>query len=160
MEFPIVIRWYLYIESPLKFLPVICDVCIFSIARTILMFIRCLRNLHSQWSNVCQPTERYLRKFLSVSVIMERLFAGLTDSWYGPKGPFLHRIRCPMARFREPSKPLYWQFQLSYRFEIWQTHRQHCYRGPCQISGRCGHCNTHSRDFVASWELTIRWRTA
>ena len=40
------------------------------------------------------------------------------------------------VRSRKVSKPRDWYFKLSYRFEIWQAHRQHCCRSACQISER------------------------
>ena len=40
-------------------------------------------------------------------------------------------------------------FQLSYRFEIWQAHRQHCCRSACQVSER-------SRGFETLRDLTER----
>ena len=37
------------------------------------------------------------------------------------------------VRSREVSKRRDWYFKLSYRFEIWQAHRQQCCRSACQI---------------------------
>ena len=39
-----------------------------------------------------------------------------------------------IVRSHKVSKPRDWYFELSYRFEIWQAHRQHCCRSACQIS--------------------------
>ena len=41
-----------------------------------------------------------------------------------------------IVRSREVSKPWYWYFKLSYRFEIWQAHRQQCCRSACFQSDR------------------------
>ena len=62
--------------------------------------------------------------------------------WFNTKRLFLiwttfqYPIRRLIVRSREVSKPRGWQFKLSYRFEIWQAHRQHCCRSTCQISER------------------------
>ena len=60
------------------------------------------------------------------------------------------------VRSRKVSKPRDRYFKLSYRFEIWQAHRQHCCRGACQISKRCDNLNYQSRGFETSRDLTIR----
>ena len=60
------------------------------------------------------------------------------------------------VRSRKVSKPRDWYFQLSYRFEIWQAHRQHCYRSACQISERSDNSKYKSRDFEILRDLTER----
>ena len=43
-----------------------------------------------------------------------------------------------------------------YRFKIWQTHRQRCGRGACQISERLEKSKPESRGFEASQDPTVR----
>ena len=49
-----------------------------------------------------------------------------------------------------------WYFKLSYRFEIWQAHRQHCCRDVCQISERSDDSKYKSRGFETLRDLTER----
>ena len=72
------------------------------------------------------------------------------------RAPFQCPIRCLTVRSREVSKPRDWYFRLSYRFEIWQTHRQQCCRSACQISERSDNSKCKSRGFETSRDLTIR----
>ena len=51
------------------------------------------------------------------------------------------------VRSRKVSKPRDRYFKLSYRFEIWQAHRQHCCRSACQISERSDNSKYKSRGF-------------
>ena len=60
------------------------------------------------------------------------------------------------VRSRKVSKPRDWYFKLSYRFEIWQAHRQHCCRSACQISERSGNSKYKSRGFETLRDLTER----
>ena len=60
------------------------------------------------------------------------------------------------VRSRKVSKPREWYFKLSYRFEIWQAHRQQCCRSACQISERSDNSKYKSRGFVTSRDLTKR----
>ena len=60
------------------------------------------------------------------------------------------------VRSREVSKPRDWYFKLSYRFEIWQAHRQHCCRSACQISERSDNSKYKSRGFETLRDLTER----
>ena len=46
--------------------------------------------------------------------------------------------------------------KLSYRFEIWQAHRQHCCRSACQISEQSDNSKYKSRDFETLRDLTER----
>ena len=46
--------------------------------------------------------------------------------------------------------------ELSYRFEIWQAHRQHCCRSACQISERSDNSKYKSRGFETLRDLTER----
>ena len=54
----------------------------------------------------------------------------------GNRAPSQYPKRRLFVRSRKVSKPRDWYFKLSYRFEIWQAHRQHCCRSACQISER------------------------
>ena len=75
-----------------------------------------------------------------------------------------HWIRAPsqypkrrlFVRSRKVSKPRDWYFKLSYRFEIWQAHRQHCCRSACQISERSDNSKYKSRGFETLRDLTKR----
>ena len=60
------------------------------------------------------------------------------------------------VRSRKVSKPRDWYFKLSYRFEIWQAHRQHCRRSACQISERSDNSKYKSRGFETLRDLTER----
>ena len=57
--------------------------------------------------------------------------------------------QCPKRRLfvrsREVSKARDWYFKLSYRFEIWQAHRQQCCRSACQMSERSDNSEHKSR---------------
>ena len=68
--------------------------------------------------------------------------------------------QCPKRRLfvrsRKVSKPRDWYFKLSYRFEIWQAHRQHCCRSACQISERSDNSKYTSRGFETLRDLTKR----
>ena len=50
-------------------------------------------------------------------------------------------------------------FMLSHCFEIWQAHRQQCYRGACQISEWSDNSKYKSRGFETSQDLMIRHLT-
>ena len=60
------------------------------------------------------------------------------------------------VRSREVTKPRDWYFKLSYRFEIWQAHRQQCCRSACQISERSDNSKYKSRGFETLRDLTKR----
>ena len=60
------------------------------------------------------------------------------------------------VRSSKASKPRDWYFSLSYRFEIWQAHWQHCCRSACQISERLDNSKNKSRVFEALQDLTER----
>ena len=60
------------------------------------------------------------------------------------------------VRSREISKPRDWYFKLSYPFEIWQAHRQHCCRSAGQISERSDNSKYKSRGFETLRDLTER----
>ena len=60
------------------------------------------------------------------------------------------------VRSRKVSKPRDWYFELSYRFEIWQAHRQHCCRSACQISKWSDNSKYKSRGFETWRDLTER----
>ena len=61
--------------------------------------------------------------------------------------PSQYQKRRLIVRSREVWKPRDWYFKLSYRFEIWQAHRQHCCRSACQISERSDNSKYKSRSF-------------
>ena len=60
------------------------------------------------------------------------------------------------VRSRKVSKPRDWYSKLSYRFEIWQAHRQHCCRSACQVSERSDNSKYKSRGFETLRDLTER----
>ena len=61
-----------------------------------------------------------------------------------------------IAISREVSKLRDSGLDFSNRSEIWQAPRQQCCRDACQISERCDHYDTQSRDFETSRDLTVR----
>ena len=72
------------------------------------------------------------------------------------RAPSQYPKRRPFVRSRIVSKPRDWYFKLSYRFEIWQAHRQQCYRSACQISERSDNSKYTSRGFETLRDLTER----
>ena len=76
----------------------------------------------------------------------------LEDSWV----PSQYAKRRLIVRSREVSKPRDLYFKLSYRFETWQAHRQHCCRSACQISERSDNSKYKSRSFETLRDLTER----
>ena len=70
--------------------------------------------------------------------------------------PSQYTNRNLFVRSRKISKPRDWYFKLSYRFEIWQAHRQHCCRCACQISERSDNSEYKSRGFETLRNLTER----
>ena len=72
------------------------------------------------------------------------------------RAPSQYPKRRLFVRSRKVSKPRDWYFKLSYRFEIWQAHRQQCCRSACQISERSDNSEYKSRGFETSRDLTIR----
>ena len=72
------------------------------------------------------------------------------------RAPSQYPKRRLIVRSREVSKPRDWYFKLSYRFEIWQAHRQHCCRSACQISERSDISKYKSRSFETLRDLTER----
>ena len=60
------------------------------------------------------------------------------------------------VRSRKVSKPWDWYYKLSYRFEIWQAHRQHCCRSACHISERSDNSKYKSSGFETLRDLTER----
>ena len=61
------------------------------------------------------------------------------------RAPSQYPKRGLSVRSRKVSKPRDRYFKLSYRFEIWQAHRQHCCRSACQISERSDNSKFKSR---------------
>ena len=76
--------------------------------------------------------------------------------WFGTRAPSQYPTRRLFVRSREVSKPRDWYFKLSYRFEIWQAHRQQCCRSACQISERSDNSKCKSRGFETLRDLTKR----
>ena len=74
------------------------------------------------------------------------------DSW----APSQYPKRRLSVRSSKVSKPRDWYFKLSYRFGIWQAHRQHCCRSACQISERSDNSKYKSRGFETLRDLTER----
>ena len=74
----------------------------------------------------------------------------------GSWAPSQYPKRRLFVRSRKVSKPRDWYFKLSYRFEIWQAHRQHCCRSACQISERSDNSKYKSRGFETLRDLTKR----
>ena len=72
------------------------------------------------------------------------------------RAPSQYPKRRLFVRSREVSKPRDWYFKLSYRFEIWQAHRQQCCRSACQISGRSDNFEYKSCGFETLRNLTKR----
>ena len=66
---------------------------------------------------------------------------------YGYRAPYQYPKRRLFVRSRKVWKPRDWYFKLSYRFEIWQAHRQHCCRSACQTSERSDNSKYKSRGF-------------
>ena len=78
------------------------------------------------------------------------ILVGHEKNW----APSQYPKRRLFVRSRKVSKPRDWYFELSYRFEIWQAHRQHCCRSACQISERSDNSKYKSRGFVTLGDLT------
>ena len=74
----------------------------------------------------------------------------------GAWAPSQYPKRRLFVRSRKVMKPRDWYFKLSYRFEIWQAHRQHCCRSACQISKRSDNSKYKSRGFETWRDLTER----
>ena len=75
---------------------------------------------------------------------------------FGTRAPSQYPKRRIFVRSRKVSKPRDWYFKLSYRFEIWQAHRQHCCRSSCQIAERSDNSKYKSRGFEILQDLTER----
>ena len=69
------------------------------------------------------------------------------------RAPSQYPKRRLFVRSREVSKPRDWYFKLTHRFEIWQAHRQQCWRSACQISERSGNSKYKSRGFETLRDL-------
>ena len=79
------------------------------------------------------------------------------ETWGGRTGPpSQYQKRRLFVRSRKVSKPWDWYFKLSYCFEIWQAHRQHCCQSACQISERSDNSKYKSRGFETWRDLTER----
>ena len=89
---------------------------------------------------------------IPVKISMYKRYRRINGSWALFQYPKRHlNVRCC-----EVSKQRDLYLESSDRSEIWQAHRQHCYRCTCQISKRCDNLNCQSRGFEASRHLTIR----
>ena len=96
----------------------------------------------------------YTRKELSSDMEMiNRLLPITSPSAWAPSQYPKRRL---FVRSRKVAKPRDWYFELSYRFEIWQAHRQHCCRSACQISERSDNSKYKSRGFETLRDLTER----
>ena len=78
------------------------------------------------------------------------------DGLYIEMTSFEYPKRRLSVRSRKVSKPRDWYLKLSYRFEIWQAHRQHCCQSACQISERSNNSKYKSRGFETLRDLTER----
>ena len=74
----------------------------------------------------------------------------------GPWAPSQYPKRRLSVSSHKVSKPRDRYFRLSYRFEIWEAHRQHCCRSTCQISERSDNSKYKSRGFETLRDLTER----
>ena len=79
-----------------------------------------------------------------------------SKSWQATRAPSQYPKRRLTVRSRKVSEPRDWYFKLSYRFEIWQAHRQQCCRSACQISERSDNSKHKSRGFETLRDLTKR----
>ena len=93
-----------------------------------------------------------------VQIMACRLFGAkpLSEPMVAIRTPSQYPKRRLFVRSRKVSKPRDWYFKLSYRFEIWQAHRQHCCRSACQISERSDNSKYKSRGFETLRDLTER----
>ena len=89
---------------------------------------------------------------MNLKNLLASLFAFIAASW----SPFQYPIRRLIVRSRKVSKPQDWCLEFSDCSEIWQTYRQHCCWGWCQISEWCDNSNYQSHGFKTAWDLTIR----
>ena len=80
----------------------------------------------------------------------------IPQSLHGTPSPSQYPKRRLSVRSRKVSKPRDRYFKLSYRFEIWQAHRQHCCRSACQISERSDNSKYKSRGFETLRDLMER----
>ena len=87
-------------------------------------------------------------------LLWDSSFHGRDQQW--SRAPSQYPKRRLFVRSRKVSKPRDWYFELSYRFEIWQAHRQHCCRSACQISERLDNSKYKSRGFETLRDLTKR----
>ena len=91
-----------------------------------------------RWPVDSQHKGRVMQKVYSCNdVSMIPLWVPLLQYWYQkiPWAPSQYPKRSLIVRSREVSKARDWYFKLSYRFEIWQAHRQQCCRSACQTQG-------------------------
>ena len=77
-------------------------------------------------------------------------------TWPSTWAPSQYPKRRLFVRSRKVSKPRDWYFKLSYRFEIWQAHQQHCCRSACQFSEGSDNSKYKSRGFETLRDLTER----
>ena len=96
--------------------------------------------------------DHLLQSWALHSFCLQFIFWSYKVSW----APSQYPERRLLVRSRKVSKPRDWYFKLSYRFEIWQAHRQHCCRSACQISERSDNSKYKSRGFETLRDLTKR----
>ena len=89
---------------------------------------------------------------LQISRFHTKVWYNATDSM----APSQYPKRRLSVKSRKVSKPRDRYFKLSYRFAIWQAHRQHCCRSACQISERSDNSKYKSRGFETLRDLTER----
>ena len=106
-------------------------------------------------TGACTQSLVVSRKCRVVPLISTRV-SGLHVLWIHTRAPSQYPKRCLSVRSRKVSKPRDWYFRLSYRFEIWQAHRQQCCRSACQISERSDNSKYKSRGFETLRDLTER----
>ena len=94
----------------------------------------------------------YKRQFWSFVTLACALHAYL----FKTRAPSQYPKRRLSVRSRKVSKPRDRYFKLSYRFEVWQAHRHHCYRSACHISERSDNSKYKSRGFETLRDLTER----
>ena len=114
-----------------------------------------------QWVNemhareVGASTNFWLIQRLNSMEMWWRCVGMRNDSLRG-RAPSQYPKRRLFVRSRKVTKPRDWYFKLSYRFEIWQAHRQQCCRSACQISERSDNSKYKSRGFDNLQDLTER----
>ena len=121
--------------------------------------IPCICLIHFQYKFVLKYTHIVLRcngKYMVNDLLAIKHIQFRVDDKKRGWAPSQYTKRRLFVRSRKVSKPRDWYFKLSYRFEIWQAHRQHCCRSACQISERSDNSKYKSRGFETLRDLTER----